>query len=70
MADCWDNITVGMKVEVQNLDCDLPSMVYWIATVIKLAGMYLTSFFNQMCLSCIGITVGNLLKFASKYKEV
>lgn len=38
MADCWDNITVGMKVEVQNLDCDLPSMVYWIATVIKLAG--------------------------------
>ncbi|XP_060603934.1 MBT domain-containing protein 1-like isoform X1 [Ruditapes philippinarum] len=38
MTDCWDNITVGMKVEVQNFDCDLQSMVYWIATVIKLAG--------------------------------
>lgn len=39
MADCWDNITVGMKVEVQNMDCDLPNIVYWIATVMKLAGL-------------------------------
>jgi len=39
MADIWDNITQGLKVEVQNLDCDLPDTVYWFATVMKLAGM-------------------------------
>lgn len=38
MADSWENITQGMKVEVQNLDCDLTNTVYWIATVMKLAG--------------------------------
>lgn len=40
MADCWENISQGMKVEVQNLDCDLPNTVYWIATVMKLAGNF------------------------------
>ncbi|KAL3878957.1 hypothetical protein ACJMK2_031281 [Sinanodonta woodiana] len=39
MHDNWENITVGMKVELPNYDFDLPSnMVYWIATVIKIAG--------------------------------
>jgi len=38
MADSWENISFGMKVEIQNLDCDLPNIVYWIATVMKLAG--------------------------------
>ncbi|XP_023240089.1 MBT domain-containing protein 1-like isoform X1 [Centruroides sculpturatus] len=42
MSDCWDNITVGMKIEVENKDCNnfahlFPSF-YWIATVIKIAG--------------------------------
>ncbi|KAF7645297.1 hypothetical protein LDENG_00206970 [Lucifuga dentata] len=34
----WDNISVGMKVEVLNTNAVLPSKVYWIATVIQLAG--------------------------------
>ena len=38
MSDCWESIAVGMKVEVVNTDCDLPTTVYWIATVIRLAG--------------------------------
>lgn len=37
MFDSWHNITTGMKVEVQNYECDV-STAYWIATVIKLAG--------------------------------
>ena len=39
MSDSWENISIGMKVEVTNTDCELPTDVYWIATVIKLAGM-------------------------------
>uniref|UniRef100_UPI003AAB6118 lethal(3)malignant brain tumor-like protein 2 n=1 Tax=Centroberyx gerrardi TaxID=166262 RepID=UPI003AAB6118 len=34
----WDDISVGMKVEVLNTNAVLPSKVYWIATVIQLAG--------------------------------
>ncbi|XP_028263695.1 lethal(3)malignant brain tumor-like protein 2 isoform X3 [Parambassis ranga] len=34
----WDNIAVGMKVEVLNTNGILPSKVYWIATVIQIAG--------------------------------
>ncbi|KAM9336721.1 lethal(3)malignant brain tumor-like protein 2 [Symphorus nematophorus] len=34
----WDDITVGMKVEVLNTNAVLPSKVYWIATVIQIAG--------------------------------
>ncbi|XP_075735979.1 scm-related gene containing four mbt domains isoform X3 [Rhipicephalus microplus] len=41
-ADCWDNVTVGMKVEVENRDCEsfkhVFSSFYWIATVVKIAG--------------------------------
>eukprot|EP00106_Octopus_bimaculoides_P006140 XP_014773582.1 PREDICTED: MBT domain-containing protein 1-like isoform X1 [Octopus bimaculoides] len=37
MSDGWDNITVGMKVEVPNYDTDLAN-VFWIATVTKIAG--------------------------------
>ncbi|XP_052794901.1 MBT domain-containing protein 1-like isoform X2 [Mya arenaria] len=38
VSDVWENVSIGMKVEVQNLDCDLTNTVYWIATVMKLAG--------------------------------
>ena len=38
MADSWDNIAVGMKVEVMNTDVDINMEAYWIATVIQLAG--------------------------------
>ena len=31
---------MGMKVEIVNTDCDLPTTVYWIATVIRLAGTF------------------------------
>ncbi|KAK7939985.1 hypothetical protein WMY93_003311 [Mugilogobius chulae] len=36
--DQWDDITVGTKVEVLNTNAVLPSKVYWIATVIQIAG--------------------------------
>nr|KAG5711574.1 hypothetical protein BaRGS_016756 [Batillaria attramentaria] len=38
MNDSWDQITVGMKVEVINYDCDLSCSSYWIASVVKVAG--------------------------------
>ncbi|KAL6094461.1 l3mbtl2 [Pungitius sinensis] len=34
----WDDITLGMKVEVLNTNAVLPSKVYWIASVIQIAG--------------------------------
>ncbi|XP_028332006.1 lethal(3)malignant brain tumor-like protein 2 isoform X2 [Gouania willdenowi] len=34
----WDDIAVGMKVETLNTIAVLPSKVYWIATVIQVAG--------------------------------
>ena len=37
----WDDIIVGMKVEVLNTNAVLPSKVYWIATVIQVAGVYI-----------------------------
>ncbi|KAG8009002.1 Lethal(3)malignant brain tumor-like protein 2 [Nibea albiflora] len=38
LCDQWDDVTVGMKVEVLNTNAVLPSKVYWIATVIQVAG--------------------------------
>jgi len=35
----WEDIAVGMKVEVLNTNAVLPSKVYWISSVIQLAGM-------------------------------
>ena len=46
MADSWENITVGMKIEVANTDTDLTTDVYWIATVTNLAG-------NAVCKSLL-----------------
>lgn len=42
MADIWNNILVGMKVEVENTDCDNISEdfpdSFWVATVMKIIG--------------------------------
>ncbi|KRT84601.1 Sterile alpha motif containing protein, partial [Oryctes borbonicus] len=42
LADIWGNILVGMKVEVENTDCDNISDAFpdsfWVATVIKIIG--------------------------------
>ncbi|KAM9424731.1 lethal(3)malignant brain tumor-like protein 2 isoform 2-T3 [Pholidichthys leucotaenia] len=38
LCDQWDDITVGMKVEVLNTNAIFPNKVYWIATVIQIAG--------------------------------
>ncbi|XP_055085574.1 lethal(3)malignant brain tumor-like protein 2 isoform X2 [Periophthalmus magnuspinnatus] len=38
MWEHWDDVTVGTKVEVLNTNAVLPSKVYWIATVIQIAG--------------------------------
>nr|XP_033816407.1 MBT domain-containing protein 1 isoform X2 [Geotrypetes seraphini] len=38
MANCWGDISEGVRVEVPNTDCNLPTKVFWIAEVIKLAG--------------------------------
>lgn len=40
MCAQWDDISVGMKVEVLNSNAVLPTKVYWIATVIQVAGGY------------------------------
>ncbi|XP_064179881.1 lethal(3)malignant brain tumor-like protein 2 isoform X2 [Anguilla rostrata] len=38
LHDQWEEICVGLKVEVLNNDAVLPSKVYWIASIIQLAG--------------------------------
>ncbi|XP_062838973.1 lethal(3)malignant brain tumor-like protein 2 isoform X4 [Anolis carolinensis] len=38
LYDQWEDVIKGMKVEVLNSDAVLPSRVYWIASVIKIAG--------------------------------
>lgn len=42
ISDIWDNIMVGMKVEVENTDCDNFSEAFpdsfWVATVMKIIG--------------------------------
>ncbi|QQP49666.1 Scmrelated gene containing four mbt domains CG16975PBlike, partial [Caligus rogercresseyi] len=44
MSDCWDNIIIGMKVEVENMDSDtLPgvfSHAFWVATVLRISGYH------------------------------
>lgn len=42
MSDCWDNVIVGMKVEVENTDCDnfsedFPDS-FWVASVLEISG--------------------------------
>ncbi|UYV75862.1 MBTD1 [Cordylochernes scorpioides] len=44
LSDCWDSITVGIKLEIENTDCEnltklFPSF-YWIASVIRIEGYY------------------------------
>ncbi|ERL89350.1 hypothetical protein D910_06721 [Dendroctonus ponderosae] len=41
MADIWENIMVGMKVEVENTDCgntDTFNDSFWVATVMRIVG--------------------------------
>ncbi|XP_059719991.1 MBT domain-containing protein 1 isoform X4 [Haemorhous mexicanus] len=38
MGTCWGDISEGVRVEVPNTDCSLPTKVFWIAGIIKLAG--------------------------------
>uniref|UniRef100_A0A2S2QRS8 Polycomb protein Sfmbt n=1 Tax=Sipha flava TaxID=143950 RepID=A0A2S2QRS8_9HEMI len=42
MADCWDDMATGIKVEVVNSDCDNFSEefpdYYWVASIVKIAG--------------------------------
>ncbi|XP_020287040.1 polycomb protein Sfmbt-like isoform X3 [Pseudomyrmex gracilis] len=42
ISEIWDNITVGMKVEVENTDCDEVCVAFpdsfWVATVLRICG--------------------------------
>lgn len=38
MGKSWDDISEGVRVEVLNTDSGLHMKVYWIASIIKLAG--------------------------------
>jgi hypothetical protein len=42
MSDCWDNIIVGMKVEVENRDADgfgtVFAEAFWVASVLRISG--------------------------------
>ncbi|XP_069764500.1 lethal(3)malignant brain tumor-like protein 2 isoform X2 [Narcine bancroftii] len=38
LFDQWEDVSEGMKVEVLNHNCNLPNKVFWIASVVKLAG--------------------------------
>lgn len=41
MGTCWGDISEGVRVEVPNTDCSLPTKVFWIAGIVKLAGEYI-----------------------------
>ena len=45
----WDDIAVGMKLEVANTNAVLPSKVYWIVSVIQLAGGLDVCLLRQEC---------------------
>lgn len=39
ISEIWDNILVGMKVEVENTDCDdFSESSFWVATVMRITG--------------------------------
>ncbi|XP_028935751.1 MBT domain-containing protein 1 isoform X2 [Ornithorhynchus anatinus] len=38
MGTCWGDISDNIRVEVPNTDCSLPTKVFWIAGVVKIAG--------------------------------
>ncbi|XP_038613099.1 MBT domain-containing protein 1 isoform X1 [Tachyglossus aculeatus] len=38
MGTCWGDIADNIRVEVPNTDCSLPTKVFWIASVVKIAG--------------------------------
>ncbi|XP_061471973.1 MBT domain-containing protein 1 isoform X3 [Rhineura floridana] len=38
MGTCWGDISEGVRIEVPNTDCSLPTKVFWIAGIVKLAG--------------------------------
>ena len=38
LAESWDVINTGLKLEVVNTEAHLPTTVYWIASIVKLAG--------------------------------
>ncbi|XP_075689648.1 lethal(3)malignant brain tumor-like protein 2 isoform X2 [Rhinoderma darwinii] len=38
LSDQWDDIVEGIKVESLNTDAVLPSRVYWISSIVKIAG--------------------------------
>lgn len=39
MAECWDQMSAGMKVEVACGDEGVAKDAYWVATVIAISGM-------------------------------
>lgn len=39
MSSCWGDVAEGVRVEVPNTDSNLPTKVYWIAGIVKLAGI-------------------------------
>ncbi|XP_077827242.1 MBT domain-containing protein 1 isoform X19 [Macaca mulatta] len=38
MGTCWGDISENVRLEVPNTDCSLPTKVFWIAGIVKLAG--------------------------------
>ncbi|XP_027480695.1 MBT domain-containing protein 1 isoform X5 [Zalophus californianus] len=39
MGTCWGDISENVRVEVPNTDCSLPTKVFWIAGIVKLAAI-------------------------------
>ncbi|XP_036195274.1 MBT domain-containing protein 1 isoform X4 [Myotis myotis] len=40
MGTCWGDISENVRVEVPNTDCSLPTKVFWIAGIVKLAAIH------------------------------
>lgn len=38
MSEIWDSVDIGVKVEVKHIDSSLDAPVYWIATIVNIAG--------------------------------
>jgi len=40
LAECWQNVVIGMKVEAENTDVALFNTNYWVASIIKVQGYF------------------------------
>uniref|UniRef100_A0A2K5CW45 Mbt domain containing 1 n=1 Tax=Aotus nancymaae TaxID=37293 RepID=A0A2K5CW45_AOTNA len=60
MGTCWGDISENVRVEVPNTDCSLPTKVFWIAGIVKLAGYNALLRYEGLKVTLPGLLVQNM----------